>query len=376
MHTTHRSRWLLAAALLSGCGGLEPVAPYSPVTEPGKLFMALELDHAAANLATFDGYRELQLTATPLDALGRPIAGLPSPTFRSSDTTRVFVTEDGLLQARRSATNVQVIAEIVAPGNIRQADTILVNVRQTAVAPPVLDVLTLQPENPEDAVLGMVGFTGFLSILQFQQATGKNYVLQPRVRALDVNDAPISGLVVEYESLNPDVLSVSARNGIQSWTNLLQPGEAAVVVRTTAYGVTKVDTAHFTVTNPVIHGAVVEPGPAGDPIARPKTIVVRPGGYVFFTNNWTDSISVAFQEPAAAGQISELCEGAGATYPWLCESGNIPNFRLDEPEKGINELEDYFVVARGRQFSTPGEYSYTIEPLGATGRIIVSDVVQ
>jgi hypothetical protein len=376
MRTLHRFGCLLAAALASGCGDLEPVAPYSPVTDPAQLFMALELDHAAVNLATFDGYRELQLTATPLDALGRPLSGLPAPTYRSSDTTRVFVTQDGLLQARRSASNVQVIAEIVAPGNIRQADTIFVNVRQTSVAPPVLDVLTLQPESPEDAVLGMVGFTGFLGIAQFLQAGGRNYVLQPRVRALDAAGAPISSLVFEYESLTPDVLSVSSRLGIQGWGNLLQPGEASVVVRTTAYGVTKVDTAHFTVTNPVIHGAIVEPGPAGEPIVRPKTIVVRPGGYVFFTNNWTDSISVTFQEPAAAGQIPELCEGAGATYPWLCESGNIPNFRLDEPEKGIDELEDYFVVARGRQFSTPGTYSYTIEPLGSNGTIIVSDVVQ
>lgn len=338
--------------------------------------MSLELDHAAANLATFDGYRELQLTATPLDALGRPISGLPAPTFRSSDTTRVFVTQEGLLQARRAATNVQVIAEIVAPGNIRQADTIFVNVKQTTTPPPVLDVLTLQPENPEDAVLGMVGFTGFLGIAQFLQAGGKNYVLQPRVRALDADSVVISGLVVEYESLNPDVLSVSSRLGIQSWGNLLQPGEAAVVVRTTAYGVTKVDTAHFTVTNPVIHGAVVEPGPDGGPIARPKTIVVRPGGYVFFTNNWSDSISVTFDAPEAAGQIAELCDGAGATYPWLCDSGNIPNFRLDEPEKNINEVADYFDVTHGRQFSTPGEYTYRIEPLGFTGTIIVSDVVQ
>ncbi len=306
MRTLHRFGCLLAAALASGCGDLEPVAPYSPVTDPAQLFMALELDHAAVNLATFDGYRELQLTATPLDALGRPLSGLPAPTYRSSDTTRVFVTQDGLLQARRSASNVQVIAEIVAPGNIRQADTIFVNVRQTSVAPPVLDVLTLQPESPEDAVLGMVGFTGFLGIAQFLQAGGRNYVLQPRVRALDAAGAPISSLVFEYESLTPDVLSVSSRLGIQGWGNLLQPGEASVVVRTTAYGVTKVDTAHFTVTNPVIHGAIVEPGPAGEPIARPRTIVVRPGGYVFFTNNWTDSISVTFDDPDAAGQIPEL----------------------------------------------------------------------
>lgn len=374
MRTHHRIGWLLGAILAGGCGGLEPVAPYSPVTDPAQLFMALELDHAAANLATFDGFRELQLTATPLDALGRPISGLPAPTFRSSDTTRVFVTPEGLLQARRSATAVQVIAEIVAPGNIRQADTILVNVLQTSVAPPVLDVLTLQPDDPEEAVLGMWTFTAALANQQLVRAGARNHQANPPLRALDVNDSTVTGLVVEYESLNPDVLTVHPRFGLR---DRLQPGEAAIVVRTTAYGVTRVDTAHFTVTNPVLNGVLLQEGDDGEPpVIRPRTILVRPGGYVFFTNQLLDSIRVTFDDPAAAGQIADLCTGLGATYPAMCDLGNIANFRLDEPERGVNEIADFFDVARGRQFSTPGEYAYRIEPLGFTGTIIVSDVVQ
>jgi hypothetical protein len=376
MRTRLRFGWLVAAALTSGCGGLEPVAPYSPITDPSQLFMRLELNHAAANLATVDGYRDLQLVATPLDAIDRPMTGLPAPTFRSSDTTRVWVTADGLLQARRAATAVQVIAEIAASGNNRRADTILVNVRQTTVAPPVLDVLTLRPEDPAESVLGMVGFTATLAIGQLQFATGKNYAAAPRLRALDPDSVPISNLIVEYESLHPDVISVSKRFGIQGQNNLHQPGEADIVVRTTAYGVTKVDTAHFTVTNPVINGVVVEPGDDGEPVVRPGMIVVRPGGWAFFTNLTADSISVTFDDPDAADQITLLCEAAGATYPALCDFGNIPNFRLDEPEKKVNEIADFFDVTHGRQFSTPGEYTYSIQPLGVTGRIIVSDVVQ
>ena len=373
MRTLHRFGWLLAAALASGCGDLEPVAPYSPISDPSQLFMSLELDHAAVNLATFDGYRELQLTATPLDALGRPISGLPAPTFRSSDTTRVFVTPDGLLQARRSAAAVQVIAEIVAPGNIRQADTILVNVKQTTVAPQVLDVLTLQPDDPADAVLGMWTLTAAIANQQFVRGSGTNFQAYPPLRALDVNDSTVTGLVIEYESLNPDVLTVHPRFGLR---DRLQPGEAAIVVRTTAYGVTKVDTTHFTVTNPVITGVLLQEGAEGEPpVIRPRTILVRPGGFVFFTNLLMDSIRVTFDDPDAAGQIVELCTGIGETYPAMCDSGNIPNFRLDDPPS-VNEIADFFDVARGRQFSTPGEYGYRIEPLGVTGTIIVSDVVQ
>lgn len=376
MRTDHRhvlAGFLSTLALLAanGCGGLEPVAPYSPVTDPAQLFMALELDHAAVNLATLDGYDELQLTATPLGSRGVPIAGLPAPTFRSSDTTRVWVTPDGLLQARRAATAVQVIAEIVAPGNIRQADTVLVSVLETAVAPPVLDVFTIDPLDPAAANMAMLPVSGAFGRAQLQFAVRATFSARLTLRALDPDSAAITGLVVAYESLSPKVMSVDPRSAT---LRLLQPGDVDIVVRTTAYGVRRADTAHFTVTLPQVHGVIIEPDPnGGAPKVEPRTISIRPGGYAFFSNSTPQPVQVIFENPEAATAIPELCAAIGADYSGVCDDGNIPDFMQGSVTTFPAR---FYALSRGRQFLEPGEYPYRIEPLGVTGTIIVSDVAQ
>src|SRR6188472_1020921 len=143
---------LLLGLALAGCSGLEPVPTYEPVTDPAQLYMRLVLSHRAINLSTVAPANTLQLTATPLDASGQPMAGLPVPSFRSSDTTSVWVTPEGLLQARGPATGVTVIADLVAPGNIRHADTAMVNVNATTDPPPVLASLVLDPVQGDSAV--------------------------------------------------------------------------------------------------------------------------------------------------------------------------------------------------------------------------------
>ena len=357
------ARWLLAAVVLAGCGGLEPVEPYSPTTDPTSLFMALTLDHGAINLATVAPYNRLQLTATPRDGLGSPMMGLPAPTFRSSDTTRVFVTPQGELQARRAVTGVQIIAEIVAAGNVRHADTAIVNVT-ASTNPQMLATLSIQPQTPEAAVWGMIPISGTLGRALFQ-ASGVRFIPTLAPRMLDANGAPIPGLVLRYQSLNPDVASINPRLGSIS---LLQPAEVAMVVRTTAYGITKADTARFTVTLPIVHGVIISPGPDGaPPTVAPGTVTIRPGGYVFWSNLSADSVSVTFDDPASAGQIAEICAAQGAARPAHCGSGNIPSF--------MSKTNSFLEHTRGRQFVGPGSYPFRIEPLGVTGRVIVADAL-
>jgi len=95
---------------LAGCSGLDPVATYEQLTDPAQLFMALTLDHPAVNLstdATVPSYNTLQLTATPRNALGRPLTGLPAPTFhldKATDSTKVTVTPTGLVTAKSATT--------------------------------------------------------------------------------------------------------------------------------------------------------------------------------------------------------------------------------------------------------------------------------
>lgn len=356
--------WLAMAAALVGCGDIQPVAPYSPITDPAALFVSLTLDHGAINLSTAAPYNELQLTATPRNGNGAPMEGLPAPTFRSTDTTKVWVTPDGLLQAREPGTEVRVIAEIVADGNVRHADTALVNVTSDAT-PPMLDVLSIEPTGDEP-VWPMVAAQSTVGQLLFLLANGRSFQPTFTVRALDAESNSISDLLMEYEALEPEIADIHPTTG---HVTLLRPGNARIVVRTTAYGVSKEDTAEFTVTLPVINGIMIQPGVGEDapPTVSSQSLMVRPGGYVFWTNLTSDSVSVTFDDPASAAKIDELCTALGPAYPAHCDSGNIPPFMSDH-----NSFYDH---TRGRRFMEPGTYTFHIEPLGVTGQVIVTETL-
>jgi hypothetical protein len=354
---------LFTAALLVGCGSLEAVAPYSPTTDPAALFMSLTLDHGAINLSTAAPYDELHLTATPRDASGSAMYGLPAPSFSSSDTTTVWVTPDGLLQARKPGSGVKVVAEVVADGNVRHADTVMVNVTSSA-PPPVLDVLSLEPVGDE-AVWSMFSRGSTLGWPLLLIASRGAFIFLPAVRvtALDAAGNPIPGLAIEYESLDPDIAYIDPASGV---VNLIQPGEARVVARTTAYGVTAADTTLFTVTLPAVNGVGISPGlDGGPPTVTSRTVVVRPGGYVFWANQTPDSVRVTFDDPASAERIEELCTAFGGPYPAYCESGDISQFSGQDFS--------VFSTTRGRRFTRPGRYAYHIEPLGITGEVVVTE---
>lgn len=356
--------WLAMAVTLAGCSSLEPVASYAPTTDPAALFMALTLDYRAINLAAVAPYAEFQLTATPRDARGEAMSGLAAPTFRSSDTTRVWVTPDGQLQARKSGRNIKVIAELVTDENIRHADTAIVNVT-TSTTPPMLDQLQIQPAGGEALwyMQSSSSAAGRGQVLFF--FANRSFANGITVVALDSTGASITGLALDYASLDPDIAQVSRTGTVAA----LQPGEVRVVARTTAYGVTKADTMVFTVTLPIINGVLVAPGPSnGPPSVSATTVRIRPGGYVFWYNSTADSVSVSFDDPASAGQIADICSGIGAAYPVHCDSGNIRPF--------MSTTNDFFEDTRGRQFMEPGSYTYRIEPLGITGRVIVSETLQ
>jgi plastocyanin len=354
---------LLVAMALAGCGDIQPVEPYSPITDPAALFMSLELDHGAINLSTTPPYDQLQITATPRDANGAAMVGLAAPTIRSSDTTKVWVTPDGLLQAREPANGIRVIAELVAEGNVRHADTAIVNVTSDS-APHMLDVLSLDPVGDE-AVWPMVPLQSVLGQVLFLFASGRSFQPAFDLKTLDSEGNQIPGLVVEYESLDPDIATL---HPVYGNVTLLQPGEARVVARTTAYGVTIADTTVFTVTLPVINAVSIQPGAEdGPPTVQPKTLTVRPGGYVFWSNLSSDSVSVTFDDPASAGAIEDICSAFGATYPAHCDSGNIAPF--------MSDANSFFENTRGRHFTEPGTYTFHIEPLGVTGKVVVTETL-
>jgi hypothetical protein len=196
-------------------------------------------------------------------------------------------------------------------------------------------------------------------------ATGKSFVPALTVNAFDPNGDPITGLAIEYESLDPDIAYV---NPVSGRVGLIQPGEARVIARTTAYGITKADTTLFTVTLPMINGVLISRGKdGGPPTVSTRTLVVRPGGFVFWTTQTSDSVRVIFDDPASATRIDELCTAVGDMYPAHCESGDISPFS--------GENSSIYHNTRGRRFAEPGSYAYRIEPLGITGQVVVTETL-
>ena len=356
------ARCLVTTVVVAGCGGLEPVAPYTPITDPAALFMALTIDHGAVNLSTAAPYDEFKLTATPRDALGAPMAGMPAATFRSNDTTSVWVTPDGLLRARMPGTGIMVIAELVADGNIRHADTTLVNVTDIA-APQMLDIFAMEPVTPGNTEWAMISPESVFGQLLFTLSSGRNFAPGYVLRAQDASGVAIPGLVVEFESLDPDTGVVHPVHG---HVTLLQPGTARIVARTTAYGVSMADTATFDVTLPIIAGFFIQQGRNGGPwTMTPESVTIRPGGYVSWPNLTRDSISIVFDDPSGASAIEEYCIAFGGDH---CQDGDIANFMHRTASNFPGRI-------RGRQFREPGTYTFRLEPAGLTGQVIVTETL-
>ena len=348
---------LLPMLAFARCSDIESVPTFEPITDPAQLFMALTLNHGAINLSTAAPYDTLRLTATPRNALGEPLSGLPAPVFTSLDTTRVWVTPDGLLRARASGTGVRVVAEIVTSLNIRHSDTAVVDVTTNAT-PPRLTTFSITPESPEDAVWGTTAFYGLLgqAILEF---AGVRVSPRLSLRALDENGAPISGLQVEYGTLDPAIVQIDRRTG--QIVRLYAPGTARVWARTQAYGVTMADTAVFTVTMPAVHGFEFQLQPDSSLALSSRQVTVRPGGYVFWMNFTGKQTDIVFDDPESAEEIPEVCALLGEAH---CGGGDIPAW---DGSGGT------FAGVRGRRFSTPGVYPFRSPLTGLTGRVIVTD---
>ena len=129
--------WWLPLLVACGAENLKPGA----TAEPAELYWALRLNHHAAVMSTTAPYDRLSLTATPVNYLGEPLAGLPAPQYVSRDRERVDVTSDGVLVAvAPTAQRVWVVATLTT-NNLRHQDSVLVRVVNNP-SPPVLSSVT------------------------------------------------------------------------------------------------------------------------------------------------------------------------------------------------------------------------------------------
>lgn len=354
---------------LIGCSG-DTARPYAPITDPAQLYMQLALNAGAVTLSTTPGYAIFQLTATPLNAMGEPMTGLPTPTFsyaNPNDSTKVKLSSAGLLTAVAAGTNIKIVASVTTSDNVKHIDTAFINVNATTDPPPALAMLTLDPGPPDSTIVALFSNAPFpTSSWYIGSGIYPGRSSYPNVsfyrRALTAAGDSIPKLAVEYFALDPTVAAVDRRTGKLFLNNI---GQARLVVRAAAYGVIKTDTTVFTITNPIARGVQVKdygPGQSifGDPI------VIRPSGMMAWINRW-GPIGVVFDDPAGVSiPPASICDQATtigvSPSPTACDA----DFSTDTTTADNNRY-------RVRQFLVPGTYTYRDTLSGAVGTVIVTD---
>lgn len=345
-----------AAVMLAlvGCG-VDVAEPYVPVTDAARLYFALTLDHKAINLSTVAPYDTIRLVATPRNAQGQALSGMAAPTFHVSDTLSLRVGPDGLVQALQPGQGMLVVAELTDGGNVRHVDTAVVNVSSEA-APPTLQSLSIHavpPELPVRAVAPQEGFFG--AVLEIAGIP----VLPPVVaHATDAGGLEIPGLAVHYESRNPAIATINHSTGE---IFPMRPGQVRIVATTTAYGVTKADSADYTIAPPVYQGIPVEHDSSGTVRFALDDVVIGRDGVVFWYNPSAGQVDIVFEGPGPAEEMTPVCNAFG---PPLCGGGNIEAF---------GDAAGDLTTIRVRRFPTPGVYTYRSPLTGATGRIVVDE---
>lgn len=360
---------VVMAMAFGGCGEVKMPEPFEPVTDASKLFMGVTLNHRAINLSTVSPYDTFRLVLTPWNGLGEPMNGLPAPTFHSSDTTKVWVTPDGLLQARAPGAEVNVIAEILADGNIRHADTAWVSVIDHA--PPEVKTFRIV-RDPETPTVWSILSEGLARGYAFLFSVLLGMQLEPSIplEVLDEGGNPIWNLVVEYRSSDPGIVPIIDKRTGEVWPPRGLGGEVTISVHTVAYGTVLADSMKVKVPPaPLLNAVSIQKGDDGRTEMVPTEVIVLKGGMVLWSNSLTTPVEIEFDRVDGVAPIPPpLCVVMSD-----CNGGNIGKFvpvPLEEFEGGV---EAWLSGTRGRVFEVPGVYQYRIPTTGHTGRVVVRD---
>jgi plastocyanin len=341
---TRTSRVALAAcaALALACSS-DVSAPQVPNGD--SLYWALTLNHHAVALSTVAPWDTVRLVATPRNAEGAALAGLPEVTFRTSDTGTVSVSQDGLLTALATATDVRVIASLTV-GGLTLEDTAVIEV--TDAAPP--------PAPLTYAIQLSVGDSAVLPVASAFAGTGTKLL---GIAATDGTGAPVAGIPVYFTSSDPTIATVDRSAGL---VVAVRPGRVTIHAVSTAYGVSMSDSLALTITPPSSRIVYVFPRtPVGSttPVSSfdPGEVTLAAGGEIFWQNDSGQAVDIVFDDPSQVREASELPDGSGG--------GNITNLPGDS-----TALANGLIYA-GRSFPIPGAYSYHSERYGTSGKIVV-----
>ncbi len=360
--THNRLRWrsLVVGVCVSLCTPLLGCYDYTvirPTTEPEALYWELKANHRAVLLSKTEPYNTLQLTAIPVNLNGEPLALdslQASPVmWESSDTTTVKVTQAGVISAEKVTTRVNVYATMTV-GELTRKDTIWVGV--TATAPSTLDSLVLYVPTAKNVV-----------------AAGGALTLATRARL--ANGSLVSGVPVSYRVSNRWLADFKGSLGVLS--GLVPDDSIYAYATTTVYGVTLRDSVFLYTGLPLrilVKAMFIEAQVSN---SRELTYFVRvaappsgPGSSFQWTNfsglppkNATGfpaggiNVDIIFDHPEFAEAYLPL-----SPSPLFNQAGNI----LQLPFEGV-------AVAAIRKFTRPGEYWFTVEPLGVRGKITIGE---
>lgn len=330
-----------AALVVCGCSGDAAVAP-PPVTDVSQTFWSLTLDHHAVTLSTVAPYDTIRLTATPRNAAGEPLSGLPVPTFASTDLERVQVDADGLVHALEAGSLVKVVATL-AHGNLVHTDTVLITVTNDA-SPQLLDSLSIHPVPPDSAKLAVT--TTKLVNARFLKADGTQ----------------IPGMAVYYTSADPTIAKIDRTTGRITPIRL---GTVDIVASATAYGITKADTVTYVIGYPagMVLTVMTHVNASGQVVASfdPSVVTIGTGGTILIPNTSGVAIDMTFDDPTNVAAVRDQCL---PNLQYQCESGNIAAFGGDSI--ALNNI-------RSRRFPVPGTYPFRSTIFGTTGKIVVVD---
>lgn len=340
----------LLALLLLGCGG-DAVAPtrIQGGRDAASLYWALALDHKGITLSNAPPYDTLMITATPRDGKGLPLPALGAVTYRSTDLEHVRVSPDGLLQAVKAGVGVRVIAEL-ATGNVRHADTAIVNVTDDP-APRPMASFSIQLPPSDSARWPMGGVVGLVKAIA--------------AHAADADGDSIRGLSVHYASSDTTVATIDPSTGRLEG---IRPGHVTFSAAATAYGSSMTDSLPFTITMPVFQLVLITTDTSAGSGAhfQPSEIRITPGGTIMWLNGSRQPVDVTFDDPADVAERTTLrCFLPGDPGG----AGDIPAFG-DTTGTAFSPPN-----CRSRRFPVPGTYTYRSTLTGATGRVVVASGV-
>lgn len=299
MQSSKGTIWIaLAAALVtSACGG------GGAATGPGDggddggggtpSFAALAVSPPTGSV---DVGASFQLAATPTDAAGQPVQGLPAATWQSGDPARATVSASGLVTGV-AAGPVAITATLSAGGVTRTATSQLT---VTALTPPAPAFASLEINPPA----GSVGVGSTLQLTAIPRDAGGAGIPNLPAASWSTSDAGRAG-----------VSSTGVVTGVAA-------GTATITATLTAGGVTRTGSAVVTVTTP----------PAG------STALVQGIGHSFSPS----AVTITTGGTVTWKMVDEEHDvtWTGAAPP----GGNIP--KLDEGEQA------------SRTFPTAGTYAY------------------